>query len=85
MLADESEFEARFDAAVEDIERRDKEAAELLTKALKLLEEAENTMIEAAQRIDTNVNPRDFDRIIKIETQLEDLGIDVTNEIERLM
>ena len=85
MLADESEFEARFDAAVEDIERRNKDAVELLTTALKLLEQAENTLIEAAQMVDGEETRYSFDRIISIEIRLEDAGIDLTRQIERLM
>lgn len=85
MLADESEFEARFDAAVEDIERRKKGAVELLTTALKLLEQAENTLIEAAQALDGIGTRYSYNRIINIEIRLEDAGIDLTRQIERLM
>jgi hypothetical protein len=85
LLAEESEFEARFDAAVEEIERRKKSAVELLTDAVKLLEQAENKLIEAAQTVDGEETRYSFDRIISIEIRMEDAGIDLTRQIERLM
>ena len=85
MLAEESEFEARFDAAVEEIERRKKSAVGLLKDALKLLEQAENKLIEAALTVDGEESRYSFDRIISIEIRMEDAGIDLTRQIERLM
>ena len=85
MLAEESEFEARFDAAVEELERRKKSAVELLTDAVKLLEQAENKLIEAALTVDGEESRYSFDRIISIEIRMEDAGIDLTRQIERLM
>lgn len=79
------DFEDKFDAAVEEIERKKKSASEFLTKAVKLLEEAENAMIDAAKVIDAKETRAIFDRIIRIETQLEDAGVELTTEIERMM
>lgn len=76
------EFEEPVDPVAAEIERKKKEAVELLTGALKHLEQAENNMIEAAQK--TGI-VQDFNRIIRIETAVEDAGIDLTNAIERMM
>lgn len=74
MLADESEFETKFDAAVENIERAKKEASEQLVSALKFLTLAENCLIEAMKRIDVKETATDFDEIMRIEVKLEDIG-----------
>ena len=79
------DFEDKFDAAVAEIERKKKEAVNPLTQAVKLLEQAENAMIQAARIIDAQETRSDFDRIIRIETAVEDAGVELTSLIERMM
>ena len=84
MLADESEFETKFDTAVEDIERRKKTAAEKLTTALQFLSRAESALIAAAQMLDTKATGKDFDAVIRLEVKLEDIGCDIRFQKERM-
>ena len=84
MLADESEFETKFDSAVEDLEHRKKTAAEKLTTAIKFLSLAENYLIEAAGQLDTKATVIDFDAVIRLEVKLEDIGCDLRSQLERM-
>ena len=79
------DFEDKFDAAVAEIERKKKAASEFLTKAVKLLEEAGNAMIDAAKVIDAKETRDFFDRIVRTEIAVEDAGIELTSLIERMM
>lgn len=84
MLADESEFETKFDSAVENIERMKKEAAKHLISALKFLSSAEQSLIEALRSIDMKETVKDFDEIMRLEVKLEDMGCDLRSQIERM-
>ena len=80
MLADESEFETKFDAAVEIRE----DAAKSLKIALQYLSRAEDALIAAAQTVDGKETGKDFDSIIRLEVKLEDIGCDLRSQIERM-
>lgn len=84
MLADESPFEVKFDAAVAFIENSRKKASGKLTTALKFLTVAEDCLIEAAKMVDAMETGKDFDAIIRLEVKLEDIGCDLRSQMERM-
>ena len=79
------EFEEPVDPVAAEIERKKKQASEFLTTAVKLLEQAENAMIDAAKVIDANETRDFFNRIIRTEIAVEDAGVELTSLIERMM
>lgn len=84
MLADESEFETKFDSAVENIERMKKEAAKHLISALKYLNWAEKSLIDALRLTDMKETANDFNEIMRLEVKLEDIGCDLRAQRERM-
>lgn len=84
MLADESEFETKFDSAVENIERMKKEAAKHLLSALRFINSAEQSLIYALRLTDVKESAKDFDEIMRLEVKLEDMGCDLRSQIERM-